>query len=86
VLIATFFAVGVASLLLRPIYPKSIFVALFAMSVFFATYSTFWACMLFREWNEVPTLQKRLLMMILLISIGGSLYMIYLTLRSMLTQ
>ncbi len=86
VLIAAFSAVGVAGLLLRPIYPKSIFVALFVMSVFFAAYSIFYVCMLFREWNEVPTLQRRLLMMIILISLGVSLYMIYLTLRSMLAQ
>lgn len=86
VLIAAFSAVGVAGLLIRPIYPKSIFVALFVMSVFFAAYSIFYVCKLFREWNDIPTLQRRLLMMILLSSLGGSLYMIYLTLRSMLAQ
>jgi hypothetical protein len=81
VLIAAFSAVGVAGLLIRPIYPKSIFVALFVMSVFFAAYSIFYVCKLFREWNDIPTLQRRLLMMILLSSLGGSLYIIYLTLR-----
>lgn len=86
VLIAAFSAVGVAGLLIRPIYPKSIFVALFVMSVSFAAYSIFYVCKLFREWNDIPTLQRRLLMMILLSSLGGSLYMIYLTLRSMLAQ
>jgi|GEM_PF-2691867 len=86
VLIAAFVAVCLMGLLLRPIYPKSIFVALFLASVFLAAYLIFWSWKLLEEWMQLSTLQKRLLVMIFLTSLGGSLYMIYLTLRSMLAQ
>ncbi|ESX68244.1 hypothetical protein X759_25325 [Mesorhizobium sp. LSHC420B00] len=83
-LIAAYVAIGIAGLLLRPIYPKSIFVALFLMSVFGAAYLIFWSRMTFQEWKQLPTLQKRLLFMIFVVALGGFLCMIYLTLRSTL--
>ncbi|TPJ78366.1 hypothetical protein [Mesorhizobium sp. B2-6-2] len=85
-LIAAFVAIGVAGLLLRPIFPKSIFVALLAMSTFLEAYLIFWFWRLFQEWKQSPTLQKRLSAALFFIALGASLYMTYLTLRSILLR
>ncbi|TIR23161.1 MAG: hypothetical protein E5X34_13830 [Mesorhizobium sp.] len=85
-LIAVFVAIGVVGLLSRAIFPKSVFVALFVMSTFFEACLIFWSWRLFQEWKQSPTLQRRLFAALFFIALGASLYMTYLTLRSILLR
>ena len=86
ILIAAFFTIGGVGLLLQPIYPKSIFVALLVMSIFFAAYLIFFCCKLFREWKQLPTLQKHLLAALFHAGLAASMYLAYLTLCAIFLQ
>ncbi|RWI13912.1 hypothetical protein [Mesorhizobium sp.] len=84
--IAANVAIGIAGILLRPIYPKSIFVAMFVMSVSLTVLSASMSWMGFNEWKRqsMSTIQTRLLVAFGLTALGTSLYMMLLTLHSML--
>lgn len=82
-LIVANLAIGITGLLLRPIYPKSIFIALFVMCTLLAAF-TCWVA--FQALNRPSTSRSQtgVSVIVFLMIMGISVYGIYLTLRSML--
>ena len=80
-LIAANLSIAIAGILLRPIYPKSIYIAMFVMAVAIALLSA-WLVLL--TLKEPMSRWKQIDLTVALMSLGGSAYGIYLTLRSIL--
>ena len=82
-LLATNIGIGVTGIVLRPIYPKSIYIAMFVMSVALAALSV-WMVLL--AWKQPSTSRRGidLFFIVALTCLGASAYGIYLTLRSIL--
>ncbi|MDX8452769.1 hypothetical protein RFM98_08375 [Mesorhizobium sp. VK9D] len=82
-LIAANFAIGMTGILLRPIYPKSIYIAMFVMAAAIAVLS---AWMVWLAWKEPSSSrrEKHIGLVVALMGLGASTYGIYLTLHSIL--
>ena len=81
--IAANLAIGTTGILLRPIYPKSIFIAMFVMSVVIAALS---AKMVLGALKQ-PSMSRhdtRIFLIIGLVASGASAYLVYLSLHSIL--
>ncbi|WP_152536199.1 hypothetical protein [Mesorhizobium loti] len=85
-LIAANLAIGIVGILLQPVYPKSIFIAMFVMCVFLTVLLAFMLWKGFSEWKRQSlwTIETSLLVTLLPMALGISLYGMFLTLRSML--
>lgn len=79
-LIAGNLAIGLTGILLRPIYPKSIYIAMFVMAVAIAVLSA-WMVLLARK--EPSSREKHIGLIVPLMGLSASAYGIYLTLCSM---
>ncbi|PBB66029.1 hypothetical protein CK228_25295 [Mesorhizobium sp. WSM4312] len=76
------YAIVIASLLLRPVYPKSILVGLFVGCVLIATYGT-WIC--FEGWQRSTSIrQKGAIVALLSMFLGLSAWGGYMSLRDIL--
>jgi hypothetical protein len=82
-LIAGNLAIAITGILLRPIYPKSIYISMFVMSVATAVLSAWLVWLTLKEpssWKR----EKQIGFIVAFMCLGGSAYGIYLTLRSIL--
>ena len=82
-LIAANLAIAMTGIRFRPIYPKSIFIAMFVMCVALTALS---ATMVLLAWKEPSTSRRdtNIFLTIALTCFGASAYGIYLTLHSIL--
>ncbi len=81
-LIAANLSIAIAGILLRPIYPKSIYIAMFVMAVAIALLS---ARLVLLTLKEPRSRWKLIGLTVALMGLGGGAYGIYLTLHSILT-
>ncbi|MBZ9965608.1 hypothetical protein [Mesorhizobium sp. BR1-1-2] len=82
-LIAASLAIVIAGILLRPIYPKSIFIAMFVMSVMLMALSVKMVLGALKE-PFTSRHDKSMFLIIALMALGASAYGIFLTLHSVL--
>ncbi|MGX5805922.1 hypothetical protein ACWGS9_32625 [Bradyrhizobium sp. Arg314] len=82
-LIAANLAIGITGILLRPIYPKGIYIAMFVMAVAIAVLSA-WMVWLARKEPSSSRREKHTGLIVALMCLGASTYGIYLTLYSIL--
>lgn len=76
-------AVGIAGILLRPFYPKSIFVAMFIMATILAVFCG-WTLLQEKLKPSTSSVEKRLVIVVFGVGIGAGVWGMYITLRSIL--
>jgi hypothetical protein len=82
-LIAANLVIAILGILLRPIYPKSIYIAMFVIAVAMAVISAWLVLLTLREPAALRR-EKQIGVIVAFMCLGVSMYGIYLTLRSIL--
>ncbi|MDH6232209.1 hypothetical protein M2281_002807 [Mesorhizobium soli] len=78
-------AIGITGILLRPLYPKSIFIAMFVMSASIAAFACRLALQARKNWPAASRSERGFAATVLLMTMGISTYAMYLTVLSILS-